>query len=269
MISTCFRFTAAVLLVLPAVASAEPLDCVIEPSLRVEVSSAVQGILENVIVSPGERVMKGDVLARLESSVELTSLNLAKARAENTASLTSAQGRYQFYKSRLDRSKQLFDRKAVSSETLERAETEFIIAENELKTAETDLLFAKLEVERALAVFNQKTIRSPFDGIIARQVLDPGALVGDGAVIFELASLDPLKVRTFAPVSLFPLVSASTRATVLPQAPFDTPISARITLIDSTFDVASGTFTVELSFDNPDHSLPSGLKCTLEFETGN
>lgn len=248
---------------------AEALDCTIQPSLEVEVTSPVEGILQDVLVNPGERVVEGQVLARLQSEVETASLAIARARAESQAGLQSAEGRYEFYRTRLDRARRLFERNATSAEELERAQTELIIAENDLETARTDLRFAALEVQRVEALLELKTVRSPFDGIVVQQLLDPGALVGDRAIILELANLDPLTVRTFAPVEIFPLVSASRSATVIPQAPFGTAIHAEIVHIDPAFDIASGTFGVELTLDNPDYRMPSGLRCTLEFNLGN
>lgn len=264
--------TRAIALIIPLLAQpalAEVLDCTIQPSLQVEVTSPVEGILEAVLVDPGERVVQGQELARLRAEVERASLAIARARAESRAALLSAEGRYDFYKTRLERAQQLFDRKAASAEALERAQTEFIIAENDLETAKTDLTFAALEVKRAEALVALKTVRSPFDGVVVRQRLDPGALVGDRAIILELASLDPLKVRAFAPVESYRLVTSSHSATVTPQAPFDSPITAEITHIDDAFDIASGTFGVELTLDNPDHAMPSGLRCSLEFNIGN
>ena len=40
---------------------------------------------------------------------------------------------------------------------------------------------------------------------------------------------------------------------------------AKITIVDRVADAASGTFRVALDLPNPDHSLPSGLKCMVQF----
>ncbi|WP_161556035.1 efflux RND transporter periplasmic adaptor subunit [Mangrovicoccus ximenensis] len=259
----------ALLAILAPPALAAPLDCTVQPSLKVAVTTAVDGILQEVLVSPGERVAEGQVLARLKSEVEAANLAISRARAANRTALQTAEGRREFYENRLDRAQQLFDRKATTAEALERAETEFIIARNELETAQKDLEFAALEVNRAKAVLALKTVRSPFAGTVVQQTLDPGALVANGAIILELANLSTLTVHAFVPVESYPMVMAAAGATVYPQAPFDTPIAAEISLVDSAFDIASGTFGVELTLENRDHRLPSGLRCTLEFEAGN
>lgn len=248
---------------------AQPLDCTIQPSLSVEITSSVEGILDEVLVAPGDRIGKGEVLARLAADVERTSLEIAEARAQNHAAEQSALSRYEFYKAKLDRAQELIERQLIPSEELERAQTEFIIAENDLENARTELRFAALDARRAKALLDLKTLRSPFDAVVVRQHLDPGSLVANQAVILELARLDPLKVRTFAPVELFPLVRSSERATVWPQPPFEVPMSAEIRVVDTVFDIASGTFGVELTLPNPDFGLPAGLKCKIEFEAMN
>ena len=69
---------------LPAVARTdfEPLDCVIEPNVVVEISSAVEGVIETVHVERNDTVEKGQTLVELHSSVERATMVLAKARAE-------------------------------------------------------------------------------------------------------------------------------------------------------------------------------------------
>ena len=54
----------------------------IEPYRSVQLSPAVDGVLEEVRVDRGDMVARNQVLARLESSVELATLDIAKARAE-------------------------------------------------------------------------------------------------------------------------------------------------------------------------------------------
>ena len=250
-------------------AAAETVDCTIQPSLRVDVTSSVDGILEEILVRPGDRVEKGQVLARLQSDVERTSLEIAKARAGNFAARESAESRHEFYLSRLNRARELIDRQIIPFEELERAQTEFIIAENDLESALTDLKFAELEVLRTKALLELKTVRSPFDGILVQHYLDPGAFVGEQAAILELAKLDPLKVRAFVPVHLHPTVQSMSLTTVWPQAPFDGAKTAEITLVESVFDIASGTFGVDLLIGNPDYSLPAGIKCKVDFKSTN
>ena len=56
-------------------------DCVIEPSRVAELSSDVDGVIDQLLVKRGELIGKGQVLARLRSSIERATVELASARA--------------------------------------------------------------------------------------------------------------------------------------------------------------------------------------------
>ena len=58
-----------------------PLDCVLEPYEVVEVSSAVQGVINEIHVDRNDMVNKGQLLVELDSDVERTQVELARARA--------------------------------------------------------------------------------------------------------------------------------------------------------------------------------------------
>jgi hypothetical protein len=40
---------------------------------------------------------------------------------------------------------------------------------------------------------------------------------------------------------------------------------AEVKLVDRVIDAASGTFNVRLEIPNPDHKIPGGLRCKLQF----
>jgi multidrug efflux pump subunit AcrA (membrane-fusion protein) len=67
--------------------AAGELMCVILPDEQVEVSSPVAGIIGEVLVRRSDRVVRGEVLARLESSVEEATVALTYARAATNAEL--------------------------------------------------------------------------------------------------------------------------------------------------------------------------------------
>src|SRR5688500_11176506 len=57
-------------------------ECLVEPHLVVHVGSPVDGVLEQVLVNRGDRVRKGQVVAKLQSGVEAAALKLSEARVE-------------------------------------------------------------------------------------------------------------------------------------------------------------------------------------------
>src|ERR1700712_4256255 len=61
-------------------AAAGPLRCMIETERTADVGAPVIGIVEAVLVQRGDVVQRGQIIARLASSVEQRSVELAMAR---------------------------------------------------------------------------------------------------------------------------------------------------------------------------------------------
>lgn len=244
----------------------EWLDCVINPSQVVEIGSPVEGILSEIFVDRGDEIKGGEILARLQADVESANVELARVRYENNISIESGRSRAEYYEKRKNRSEKMFKRKIVSAEDMELAETEWILAINELLNAEYQKKIAKVELQRAEALLAQKTIRSPFDGVVVKKLLSPGAFVHDQANILKIAAIDPLYVETYSPISMYPFISEAREAEVVTDKPFSKSYAASVIVVDSVFDAASGTFGVRLSLPNPDRSIPAGMKCNVRFQ---
>ncbi len=67
------------------------------------------------------------------------------------------------------------------------------------------------------------------------------------------------------PVELFGTIKEGMQVEVTPEHYGDAAHRAIVTLVDKVIDPASGTFDVRAELPNPDHSIPSGLRCTALF----
>lgn len=240
------------------------LDCIIEANLVVAVASPVDGVLEAVRVDRGDVVSKGDVLATLESSVDRTFVELAKARAEVEANMKSNQARFEFGVRRLVRTEELFKKDLVPLREMDEAETQKVLAEIGVIEAKESRKIAELELARARAALAQRTITSPITGVVVERVLSAGEFTKAGAIV-KLAQIDPLRVEVIAPVALHGRIQPGTRASVTPEAPYRDTLAARVKMVDRVVDAASGTFGVRLELPNPTFRVPAGLKCKVRF----
>ena len=263
------RLLALLLALLPAgqVTAQEVFDCVIEPSLTLRLGSPLTGIVAGIEVERGDFVQRGQVLARLESSVEEASLALARARALSNAEIEARRARQEQLRSELARAATLHERSVVSTQRLEELRANVQIAASELGLAELNRRMAALEVARAEALLEQRTIRSPVTGMVTARNLGPGEYIHFDNFILSIAQMDPLHVETFLPVRLHGQVRLGTVATVRPDAPVDGSFTAEIRVMDTVFDAASGTFGVRLTLPNPNRALPGGVRCKVEFGT--
>lgn len=242
------------------------LNCRIEPSVIVEMSSAVEGVISEVLVDKNDQVKKGDVVARLDAGLEAATAELRRVQAELTSDVQAQQLALEFSERALTRVKDLYDKKAASFSELDKHKTEYAIAQQQLQQALDRKRQAGLEHKRALADLQRRTLVSPIDGVVVERMKEPGEHI-DFEPVLKLAQLDPLRVEVYAPASLYGKVKPGIKATVVPELGSDSrSYSAEVTLVDQVIDGPSNTFGIRLSFANPGNRLPSGLKCRITFE---
>jgi len=260
----------ALLLALASPAAAAPsaadgeLDCLIEPFVVVNLSSPVEGVLESLAVDRGDLVKQGQVLAQLESSLEKAAVESARYRSQMEGAIKTNEARLDFSNKKLGRTEDLFKKDIVPAGDLDEAVTTKIIAERSLLEAMENKRLAELELQRATAALNMRTIASPINGVVVERFLAPGEFAKQTPIL-KLAQINPLRVEVFAPVSLLGKVSIGMRAEVRPEAPVGGVQTARVTVVDRVVDAASGTFGVRLEIPNPNYKLPAGLKCRMKF----
>lgn len=244
--------------------AAQPLGCLIEPQQVAEVGSPVIGIVQELHVERGDRVVKGQLMALLRGEVERASVGVASSRAQAAADEQGARANLAFARQKLDRARDLLDRKFISAQGLDQVRTEFEIAEQKLAQAQEQKRIAHRELGLAAAQLAQRSIRSPFDGVVAERYLSVGERVEEKP-LFRVAKVDPLKVQVVVPAALYGQIQPGAVASVQPQLPQAHALNAKVTLVDRLIDAPSNTFRVQLELPNPDLALPAGLRCQADF----
>jgi RND family efflux transporter MFP subunit len=256
----------AAVLALGTPASAATFDCVMDPSLTVKLGSPVASILSDVLVDRGDHVKKDQPVAQIESSVEQATVGINEVRAASTSEIEAKQAlldqKSSVYKRKLD----LQSKNVSSAQDVETALAEFNVATQDLAMARLNHKMAELELNRTRALLEQRTIRSPFDGVVMARALGPGEYIRPEASILTVAKVDPLSVETYVPVRYYGKIKVGDVATVHPDDPIGGDHKADVSIVDQVFDAASGTFGVRLNLPNPDYSLPGGLRCRVVFD---
>jgi RND family efflux transporter MFP subunit len=239
-------------------------DCMMEPHRVVEVKSTVNGRIESIQVERSDFVKTGQPLVVFESDVERASVELARARMEMQAELSSSKASHKFAKRKLGRFDGLSEEGVVAEQTKDEVETEAALAWFQIKLAKENQHLAKLELQRAQALLDQHTVKSPLDGVVVQRFRSPGEFAGDGPIV-ELAQLDPLNVEVLLPASRFGMIKPGMQANVIPEEPLAGSYPAVVKIVDRVVDASSGMFGVRLELPNPDNKLPGGLRCTVSF----
>lgn len=257
----------AVGLTLSGPAYAQEFDCVIEPAIVVELASPVGGLIGEIDVSRGDAVSKGQQIARLESGVEETTVELMRTQAGSEAEIEAFRARLALAQSRRDRLRTLVERNISSKEDLEDAEASVEVAGREVLMAELRHRSAIIELKRAEAVLEQRTITSPIDGIVLERMLNTGEYADRDIALIKIAQLNPLHVEAFLPIDMFAKLKTGDTAIVRPNLPITGSYAGRLTVVDQVFDAASSTFGVRVEIDNNTLTIPAGHRCIVEFDT--
>ncbi len=258
--------TAALIAALAApVASAEPLrlDCVVTPSRTLDLATAVPGLVEHVGVERGDEVRAGEVVATLASEIEQSDLAIARARVQMTAETRLWQASLEHDQVHHQRLASLHTRQAIASMDRDRAARDVELSRWKVQRAEEQTALRRLELDRAERVLEQKTVRSPIDGVVVQRFKSPGEYAEDEPVL-RIAQLDPLHVETIVPMEHYGRIDKGARARVVIEGRPGTDYEATVSTIDRLGDPASGTFGLRLDLPNPDHALPAGFKCKVE-----
>ncbi len=241
----------------------QPISCIIEPDVATEIGSPVIGII-HTIVNRGAWVKQGQVVATLRSDVDQAALTVAQSRANADSEEKGALASAEFARQRRLRAEELLRKEFVSRQALDQAVAEDEIARQKLAQAREQRQIAQREVALAKIRLEERTIRSPTDGIVVERYLTTGERVEEKPLL-RVARVNPLRVEAIVPSALFGGIHAGMRASVAPDMPNAAPVSATVTLVDKVLDAASGTFRVRMQLPNPNGAVPAGLRCKVEF----
>jgi RND family efflux transporter MFP subunit len=241
-------------------------DCMIEPHSVTELSTREEGVLEKVLVRRGDVVRKGQVVAKLESSLETIALDFADARAKMKGDVESKQATLEYMQRQRDRVTELYEDNAISFNDKDKADTDVRLAETELQVALDNQRLMQIERDRSARRLELRSIRSPVDGVIVEILLVPGESVEDRArEIMVIAEVDPLNVEVILPAAQFGSVQVGTPAEITPLLPGEPVRSADVAVVDRTIDAASDTFRVQLQLENKEYAIPGGIRCDIVF----
>jgi RND family efflux transporter MFP subunit len=242
--------------------------CLIKPRQVVQVGSALQGILAEEMVDRGDVVKRGQLIARLESSVDEATLALDRMKAANDTAIRAEQADLELNQRMVGRKSYLVDQQVASTDSLDEQQTKVRDSQLRLEQARMDQRLAMLTAERSRRQLELKQIRSPIDGVVTERKMTAGEFVYEQTPIMTLAQIDPLSVELVLPAEKLGVFRRGMTAHVRPSAPVGGDYLATVDVVDPVVDAASNTFGVRLLLPNPKQIIPAGIRCTVHLERG-
>lgn len=198
----------------------------------IDVTAEVAGLVSEIRFQSGGQVEKGEVLVRLDDSVDRATLEGLRADAR----LAEIQ-----YK----RTAELLPRQSVS-------QADFDIAKATYEAAQA-------RVATQLATIDKKTIRAPFTGLLGIRQVDLGEFVAPGTRFVALNALDPIYVDYALPERFFRQLALGQKVKLTLDAYPDERFAGEVTAIESGVDEGTRTIRVRATLPNPDARLRPGM----------
>lgn len=167
----------------------------IEPRDEVQIKPQISGIIAEVYKEAGEKVKKGEVIAKVKVIPELGQLNSAESRVR----LAEMNGRQA--ETDLTRMEKLYNDKLVSNEEYEKTLLAARQAREEIQAAKDNLEIVKEGITKNSASFSSTLIRSTITGLILDVPIKVGNSVimsntfNDGTTIATVANMNDLIFR--------------------------------------------------------------------------
>ena len=225
----------------------------------VEIRARVQGFLDRIAFEPSTFVRKGDLLFVIEPEP----YQALRDRAE--AGIKAAEAGLRRAESDLDRLEQAVETNAVSQQEVTRARAERDQASAALLETQAALTTAEIQLEYT-------TVESPIDGLVSRNFVDLGNLVGAGeaTLLTTVRRIDPIFAyfevsERFVAQQLEksgghkdPGTGDEIPATlVLMETGLE--IEGKVDAVDNTVDPATGTIQLRAVFPNSDAKIFPGF----------
>jgi HlyD family secretion protein len=233
---------------------------------RVNVSPKRQGQLLELLVEEGERVERGQPIARMDAG------DLRDRLEELQANLLSAQAEQARSRSELARNIPLFRQGAISLNDLQRFQADYEVKRMAVAAAQQRIQQRKVEEEELI-------VRAPFAGVISQRFAEPGAFVTPttaasataGATSSSIVELSQgLEVIAKVPESDLGRLRIGLPAAVRVDAFPDRRFPARIRQIAPRAVKQNNvtSFEVKLDLLNPPPELRIGMTADIDFQTG-
>lgn len=234
---------------------------VVEPRHSVRLANRVSGVVEEVLISGGERVAEGDLLFILDRAPFEIAVEVARA------AVAEAEARMKLAEDVAERQAALGARGAGSEARATQAAFEVEIEKANLAQRRAELRRAELDLART-------EIRAPIGGVVERPAVSPGAFVEAeaGTTLGVIVSLDPVLVSYRVPhaarLTAFAAAGVSSSAElfdsivvslILPNGePY--PHAGRALFDSVTADQDTGDLATWAEFPNPNGVLAAGLR---------
>ncbi len=212
-----------------------PVSGTLEPGWQAHVTSPLDDVIEQVLVREGERVARGQVLARFRLGAVRADAASAAARLKSAAS-------------DFERQQNLYREGAV--------------ALRDVESAEAALRAAQALESQAAKLLTDATVRAPGAGVVTVRNVQTGDRVGAGDPLFTVADSRRLEFEATVPGEFIRRVKVGSPVVLEVSGIPAGTVRGKVARINTAVDPETRQVQVYVAFENPGGLVPSGLYAT-------
>jgi HlyD family secretion protein len=227
----------------------------------VQVGTQVSGQIAAIYADFNQKVKKGQLLARIDPTLQQQAVQDAQAGVERV------QSQYTMSKEEYDREKTLFDSKVITA-------SEFNTAQSNYEVAKANMKSAQIALDKARQNLAYTNIYAPIDGVIVERTVDVGQTVAASLSAPELF----LIANDLSEMQILAKVDESDIGSIAVEQPVTFTVQAypnrsftgtvqQVRLQSTTQDNVVN-YTTVVSVANADGKLLPGMTATVQFLTG-
>ena len=221
----------------------------------VKVFSKIPDRIETFFVDVGDVVTKGQPIAKIAA----TAIEQATRQAE--AGLVAAKAQDANMRVEYERSKRLFNEKALSQQQFDAIETQYEATSAQVEQAEAAYAAAKSQLSDA-------TITSPISGIIGMRNYEAGDMAAPSLPVVSVVQMDRVKTLFNATEGDLGKLEVGQKATLTVRSYPDIEFEGKVVKISPILDPVTRMAEIEVLVPNPDKKLKPGMYANVVITTG-
>ncbi|MBY0495188.1 MAG: efflux RND transporter periplasmic adaptor subunit [Cyanobacteria bacterium] len=226
----------------------------------VDIAPRTGGRLLDVNVKLGDRVRRGQVLAKVEDREIVEQVRQAEASQEvSKATIRQREADLNVARVNFDRSKNLFERQLLAKQALDDAESRYLAALAQVDLSKAQLTQNDARLQELRINLQNTQVSSPVDGFVGKRTVDPGAMVNTNTAILSVVDISRLRLVANVVEKDLRMVSAGDTAEVEVDAYPGEKFKGKIARVSPVLDPATRTAAMEVEIPNGDSRLKPGM----------
>lgn len=226
----------------------------------------ISGRLETVSVRLGDRVVRGQRLAKIEDYEILEQVKQAEASfAVSAATIRQREADLKFAQTNLERSRNLFGRELIPKQTLDDAEARYQAAAAQLDLAHAQYQQSQARLDELKINLSNTVIASPVNGFVGSRTLDPGAWVTPNSAFISVVDIGVVRMVANVVEKDLRRIAAGLRADVEVDAYPGEKFAGTVAHVAPVLDPATRTAQIEVEIQNPKYRLKPGMYAKVNF----